>query len=189
MLAKREHGRPKAEYKEFLMSSMKIWLTAKAVAQPTTHTCGFTDRQPGEKVKLYGRPVETSESSGGKFINLYLDPTDPAIDMPRFVRGQVRVITFTSSYHEGFRPEGMYIHKGAKAKVQTVVNVQSPNFGNNADTSSIERRQEISISAKSIKALQEIYTLIRQGNLQPTEKWSDGGQSGVSFAEIDHNSF
>ena len=163
MLAKREHGKPKAEHKEFLMASMKIWLTDKAVAQTMTQTGGPTDRQPGEKIKRYGGRVETSESSGGKYINLYLDPTDPA--------------------------EGMYTHKGAKAKVQTVVNVRSPDFGNTVDTTSIERRQEISISAKSIKALQEIYTLIRQGNLQPTEKWSDGGQSGVSFAETDHNDF
>jgi len=160
------------------MSSMKIWLTAKADYQ-----------LDATKPKLYGAAVQTSEQSGGRYVTLYLDPTDPAVDMPRFARGHVRMITYTDAYHEGFRPEGMYEFAGAKAVVKTVVKVETPYMSNKSDTTSIERRQEISISAKSVKTLREIHTRIRQGTLAPTEKWSDGGESGVTFAELDRNGF
>lgn len=154
---------------------MMIWLTAKAVAD--------------NNGKIYGATVNTSNQSGGKYITMYLDPVSPAVDMPRFKRGDVKLIALTETYHEGFRPEGIYVHKGAKAMVKTEVKVDSPYAGNNFDTTSIERRQEISVSAKSIVTLKAMYTMIRQGKLEPTEKWSDGGQSGVSFAETDHNGF
>jgi hypothetical protein len=161
--------------------SMKIWLTSKATSQETQQP----DTQPAEKRKLYGGNIETSNESGGKYVTLYLDPINPAVDMPRFTRGHVKMIAFSDKYHEGFRAEGIYTHKGARAVVKTTVRVETPYLGNVHDTTSIERYQEISISAKSIKTLREIYTLIRQGDkLEPQEKWSDGGQSGVTLSEM-----
>lgn len=159
--------------------SFKIWLTTKAGAQ--------TNPQPGEKEKLYGATVETSKESGGKYISLYLDPIDPNVDMPRFEHKHIKAVTFSDKYHEGFRPEGMYRHKGGRAMVRTKVDVHNPYCGNQQDTTSIERYQVISISAKSIKTVREIYTLIRQGKgkLEPTEHWSDGGKEGVEILERD----
>lgn len=163
---------------EFLMSTMKIWLKAKAISQ-------INDQKP----KFYGADVRVSEQSGGKFVTLYLDPTDPTVDMPRFSREFVRMITHSDTYHEGFRPEGVYKFASARAVVKTEVRVSTPYGGNASDSTSIERRQTISISAKNIKDLREIYTKIRQGVLSPSEIWSMGGESGVTLNEVHHNGF
>jgi hypothetical protein len=152
--------------------SMKIWLTAKAVSQAVG---------TGADSKLYGTKVETSKESNGRYVTLYLNPIDPAVDMPRFPRGHVKAITFCSDkYYHGFRHEGVYQLKGAKALVKTEVHIHNADWDHKQDASTIARYQEISISAGSIKTLREIYTQIRQGKLQPTETWSNGGREGVS---------
>jgi hypothetical protein len=156
---------------------MKVWLTPKATSAGT--------QQAADKLKLYGVEVQTSKESGGKYVSVYLDPIDPTVDMPRFQRGHVKMIAFSDRYHEGFRPEGVYTHKGARAVVKTIVRVETPYLGNNFDATSIERYQEISISAKSIKTLREIYTQIRQGKIAAVEVWSQGGRPGVELQERD----
>lgn len=154
--------------------TFKIWLTTDAVK-----------RLEGNEPKFHGEKVETSKASSGSYITLYLDLVDPTIDLPRFDHRYIKAVTFSSQYYEGFRPEGMYRHKGGKAMVRTTVRVKTPYCGNQQDATSIERYQEISISAKSIRTAREIYTLIRQRELNPVEHWSDGGEEGVKILERD----
>lgn len=159
------------------MSSFKIWLSASALQQLTT------GNEQQEKLKYRGHTVEISKQSGGKYITFHLDPTDPTVDMPCFKRDEIKAITSDDSYYEGFRPEGIYKHRGAKAMVRTNVDVKRPYPSNSMDQTSVERKQDISITAKSLIALRDIYTQIRQGNIKPTEEWSDGGRPGVYIAE------
>ena len=159
------------------MSSFKIWLSASALQQLTA------GNEQQDKPKYRGYIVDTSKQSDGKYITFYLDPTDPTVDMPRIKRSEVKAITFDDSYHEGFHPEGIYKHRGAKAVVRTNVDVRRPFATNSMDQTSIERKQNISITAKSFIALRNIYTQIRQGNIMPTEEWSDGGCPGVYLTE------
>lgn len=160
--------------------SLRIWLNAKgeqALEQPLQGRADI--------LKVDGKDLRVDTENGCKYVNLYANPIDPASILPAVPKEYIKQVTFVDKYYEGFRSEGIYQHAGGRAMVKTVVKVDTPHYGNNVDTTSVERYQEISISAKSIWALPRIYTKIRQGGIQPSEKWSDGGMAGVTLHEHD----
>lgn len=66
-------------------------------------------------------------------------------------------VTYTTSFAEGFRPEGLYANDDCTARVQTQV---SPS-----------RHQIISISGPTIPDVKEMYYQVRGGALKPDTNW------------------
>jgi hypothetical protein len=151
--------------------SARIWLKASA-----TRSLVKIDKQKyGKDVySLDEVEVETEDSSGKKYISVNADPLDPAASLPTVARKNIKRVSYTEKHFEGFRTDGIYHHKGAKARVETIED--SEGYG---ETRFNRRYQNISISAGSIKTLREIYTKVRSGELSPTEDW------GCSLGEIE----
>lgn len=154
--------------------STRIWLNATATKLLTK-----ADKKKWDKdvYTLDGTEVESDYKNGEKYISIYADPNDPAASMPVIARKYVKRVSYAANYNEGFRTDGIYRHKGATARVETVVKINTA-FGSN-DTSTKERYQNISISAGSIKTLREIYSKVRTGVLKPAEDW------GVDIYELE----
>lgn len=115
---------------------------------------------------LDGMEVETDRKSGEKYINFYVDPINPGVILPVIASEYVKYITYIASYHAGFRTDGIYRYKGATARVETTPMHRDSNQGGGQ-----EYRQDIDISARSIKTLRDIYSKIRTGELKPEENW------------------
>ena len=146
--------------------STRIWLNATA-----TQSLTKTDKKKWDKdvYTLDGVEVETDDKSGEKYISIYADPNDPAASMPVIARKHVKRVSYTDKYYEGFRTDGIYRHKGATARVETIEQTHTA-FGAN-DVSITERYQTLSISAGSMRTLREIYSKVRTGELKPVADW------------------
>lgn len=152
--------------------SARIWLNTSA-----TKSLVKTDKKKWDKdvYTLDEVEVVTDESSGEKYISVNADPLDPAASMPKVAHKHIKRVSYTDKFFEGFRTDGVYRHKGATARLETVED--SEGYG---EARFDRRYQRISISAGSIKTLREIYTQVRQGKLKPTEDW------GVGLHELEH---
>jgi hypothetical protein len=109
------------------------------------------------------RPQTTLTSkftAGCENGSLYICPNgdlmDPAFVEPKIDAAHIEFVTFTDSFCDGHRPEGLYKHEEASARVETRVGTGS---------------QHISIRAPTLEAAKEIYTKVRNCDLQPTTKW------------------
>lgn len=118
---------------------------------------------------LNGFEVKNDEN-GAKYIDLRTDPIDPASSAPSIDRKHVKRVSFSDTYHEGFRTEGVYRFKGATARVTTLRHFHG-GWGMEDEVKE-EVCQKISISAGSVLTLREIYSKIRKGELKPDEDWS-----------------
>jgi hypothetical protein len=94
--------------------------------------------------------------NGAWFIVLVGDLMDPIFIEPKIEAGNIEFVTFMDSYYGGHRPEGLYEHERATARVET---------------QSGTKWQHISIKAPTLDAAKEIYTKVRNCDLQPTTKW------------------
>ena len=110
----------------------------------STTLCGF---------KVY------NDKSGRKYICVHENPGSVMLSMPRLCSKYVNLITYRGTFNTGFQVEGIYKYGGARAFVET-------SFVDDL------KYQRIEISARSIKKLREIHSLIRTGNLDPVEDWS-----------------
>ena len=138
--------------------SLRIWLKKSAKA--------------GDDGKIANLKVESDEKSGGKYLTVYhIDPIDPAMRMPSVRSKDVTAITYTDEYYVGFKPDGLYRTPRASARVKTVKYLHTPGWDNKEDCSIMKISQHISITAPSLKALREIYSQIRTGELKATEVW------------------
>lgn len=149
--------------------SIRIWLSAAGTKAVETEE--KTRGSSGESYEVYHLDdfeVDTDKSSREKYINIYADPLDPTASMPRITRKYVKRVSYTDKYFEGFRTNGIYCHKGATARVETIEDTVG-GFGDDL----FERRyQTISISAGSIRTLREIYAKIRSGEMKVEQNWS-----------------
>jgi hypothetical protein len=154
-----------------LSMSTRIWLNASATASLVK-----TNKKKWDKdvYTLNDVEVVADEPSGQKYISVNADPLDPAASMPIVARKHIQRVSYSDKYFEGFRADGLYRHKGATARVETVES--SEGYG---EARFDRRYQIISISAGSIKTLREIYTQVRQGKLKPAENW------GVGLSELE----
>lgn len=135
----------------------RIWLKKSAKA--------------GDDGKIANLKVESDEKSGGKYLTVYIDPTNPAMRMPAVPSKDVRAITYTHQYFVGFKQDGLYQTPRASARVETYKHLHTPDFGNLTDCSIEQVSQNISITASSLRALREIYSKIRTGELKAAEVW------------------
>ncbi|OGZ35183.1 MAG: hypothetical protein A2V60_02085 [Candidatus Portnoybacteria bacterium RIFCSPHIGHO2_01_FULL_39_19] len=118
----------------------------------------------GEKLK-----VETDQELGRKHIPLYEDPFNPATDLPEIPEELIEKVTVKDyRIYRGFRTEGIYRHEGATLMLKTFSEVHGSFMGDHVER---DDHQSISISAPSVKALKAIYTIVRQGKLEPEEDW------------------
>ena len=130
---------------------------------------------------LNGHQIE-DDGSGSKYIEVRTDPTNPASSVPTTIdRKYVKRVTFVGTYYSGFRTDGVYKFKGATAHVVTLHRIHK---GTNYEGKAIEKEvyQQISISAGSVRTLREIYSAVREGELEPCENWSIS-QSALNYNE------
>lgn len=150
--------------------TVRIWLTAAAAKAVETkeEPKPFTTSKMHDVSRFNGFEVK-SDQAGAVYIDFNVDPFDPASYVPNIGHKYIKRVSFLDKYFEGFRTDGIYKLKGATARVETEERYISA--GNLHESGHEERYQNISISAGSIRTLREIYTLVRQGKLQPTEDW------------------
>ena len=140
--------------------TIRIWLNAageKALEAPV--------QGRADLLKVDERKLRVDNENGCKYVNLNGDPNDPAMVFPTVPSKFIRQVTYVEKYYAGFRTNGLYRHKGATARTDT----QERYHGHTEIT--LERWQNISISARSIKTLREIYSKVRSGELKPEKDW------------------
>lgn len=154
------------------MATTRIWLKASA-----TNSLVKADKRKWDKDVYILNEIEvvTDESSGQWYVSVSADPLNPAASMPTVARKYVRRVSHESKYFEGFRIDGIYRHKGATARVESIQ--ADEGYG---EARFDRRYQRISISAGSVKALRDIYTQVRQGKLKPAEAW------GTDLSELEY---
>jgi hypothetical protein len=155
--------------------SIRFWLNA--TAEKATETKYEEKSSGGMRDVSYLGDFEVKDGSGGaKYISPSVDPFDPASPMPTIDRKYIKCVSFTGTYCEGFRTDGIYKLKGATARVTTSRIFHSA-MRLGAEVKE-EAYQKISISAGSVRTLREIYSKVRKGELKPDEDW------GISKREL-----
>ena len=91
----------------------------------------------------------------------YIDWTEPS-PFPTVPEDLVEAVTVIETITRNFRPEGIYRWEGVELIVRN--RVISPG-GRSI------HYQEVHIYGPSVEAVKKVYSLFRQGKLQPTEKW------------------
>jgi len=99
-----------------------------------------------------------SEENGMRYIGIPFPDMTPLPDIPEEL---VECVTrMKNEIYHGLRREGIYRHKGAQLVVVTTRHLK---------TSAYYQRMEI--IGPSVASVNEIYSLVRQGELQPDEDW------------------
>lgn len=111
--------------------------------------------------------VETHENSGKKYIDARCDnPIDPTFVFPNIPRELIEKITLKGRIDVSFRAEGIYRHDDA------VLLLETHSWVERSDDDLVSTTwQDVSVSAPSIEKLKTIYSLVRQGKLQPEDDW------------------
>jgi len=111
--------------------------------------------------------VETDRDSGQEVIKGWGDVGDPmSPKLPVALRDLVDRVTAETQIYSGFRREGIYSHEGVTLAVKTGSDCQA-----------------IKIIGPSVDAVNEAYSLLRQGELTPTEDWATSAKTkGFSFS-------
>lgn len=109
--------------------------------------------------------------NGMPCVTIHSDVMEPATQIPPIDPKLVSKYTYHGTYTSGMRNDGVYRLRGAEATVRTTTSVHEGCI--------TTRWQTISISAKSVKTLREIYAKIRTGELKVDQDW------GKSQTEID----
>lgn len=111
--------------------------------------------------------IENDWKSGRKYIRIYDDETDDVY--PKLLK-LTRKVTLHETIHSGFVPDGIYRLGKATVVVKTkkVVHSEMNDYAVEVDVT-----QQLRFSAPSPRALRRIYTLLRQHELEPTEKWAE----------------
>ena len=119
----------------------------------------------GMRIYVKGIPEELNklgfhllEEHGKKFLSIYFEDMTPLPDIPdNLVECVTRI---ENEIYQGFRREGVYQHEGAKLVVTTTRHMKADVY-----------YQRMEIIGPSVKSVNEIYGLVRQGKLQPVEDW------------------
>lgn len=151
--------------------SMYIWLNHEAERSIKAHEEGkFSKERVG---RLENMEVYADNDSGEKHLIVYGDIFDPTKIMPDVPEKFVKKVTLKERIDQGFRAEGIYRIEGATLLIRSKVRVHF-----RGDNIAREEWQEISVSAPNIEMLKAIYTLVRQGDLDPEENW--GGDTPLT---------
>ena len=118
------------------------------------------------RIYVKGTPEELSElgmhlfeEDDKKYLSISFVNMTPLPDIPEEL---VRCVTrMENEIHQGFRREGVYRHKGARLTVVTTKYLKADEY-----------YQRMEIIGPSVTSVNEIYSLVRQGKLQPVEDWA-----------------
>lgn len=95
------------------------------------------------------------------------DPCDPTRFMPsEEILQNVVHVTCRITITRGLRTDGVYRHDWAELMAKTI---------NQGSVSNCVWAQELTIMGLTVKAVDEIYSLFRQGKLEPEENWEPKG--------------
>jgi hypothetical protein len=151
--------RKTAHEENFVMyeSQMRIWL--KDIADKDIYK---PDESKPER-SFFGYRVQEDDKRN-TFI-VVKDFTDPLVPLPPIPIPYIAKVTYRGvlSQNSTFRPEGVYRRGKAMMSLKNYINPHTnPPLG----------YQKMEAEARGMKSLRDIYTLVRQGKLQPIENWS-----------------
>ena len=141
--------------------SIRIWLNAAGVKALEPPQQGRADL-----LKVGESSLRGDTENGFRYVTLTGDPNDPSTVLTNVPRKFISRVTYVEKYYTGHRTDGKYRHKGAVARVET------REYHHGHANITIERFQNISISAGSIKTLREISSKVRAGELKPDPDWA-----------------
>ncbi|HEV3245380.1 MAG TPA: hypothetical protein VG102_03405 [Candidatus Paceibacterota bacterium] len=149
--------------------SVRIWLNATGVKALEPPQAGCADL-----LKVGGSKLRVDRENGCQYVTLSGDVIDPSTVFVNLPRTFIRRVTYLGKYYKGFRTDALYRYKGATARTET-----EEHHHGHADIR-VDRWQNISISAGSIRTLRQIYAKVRSGELkpEPQDEW------GISQDEI-----
>ncbi|HUW72159.1 MAG TPA: hypothetical protein VMV66_03165 [Candidatus Humimicrobiaceae bacterium] len=115
------------------------------------------------------------DENGRKYLNIAFSDMTPLPDIPEEL---IDCVTrMENEIYNGFRKEGVYEHNGAKLVVTTTRHLKADVY-----------YQRMEIIGPSVTSVNEIYTLVRQGKLQPVEDWEAPmltvSQISLTFSKI-----
>jgi len=125
------------------------------------------EKVDGRADLLKGTRTRVDYENGKPYVPMSGDVMGPVPALPTIPAGLVRVITYIGMIQNGFRSDGIYRYKGAEARLTT----ETQEVGHR-DAGTTVKVQTMVISAGSVRTLREIYSKIRSGELEPTEKWA-----------------
>ena len=103
-----------------------------------------------------------------KYIDLDVDPFNPATELPHLLNHMIRKVTIDKyRIYRGLRTDGVYLFEGAKLLAETVDVVRGARDGIPFVRGLREVWQNLSIRAIGFDALKAIYSRFRQGLLTP----------------------
>jgi hypothetical protein len=144
--------------------SIRFWLSPKGVAA--------IEEKGGKKYIL--EVLRVNDVDGIWYTDIGGDAIDPSMVIPAIPREFIRKVTYIEDFHSGFRTDGLYRHKGATARIET----HEVHRGHAEIT--VSRWQTIFVSARSVRTLRQIYSMVRSGELKPDVNW------GISQEDVDH---
>ena len=145
---------------------MYIWLTEKAKKQfkkrDVDWACGKKEFEFLGDVR-----VETHENSGKKYIDVRCDnPMDLTFIFPDIPQELIEKITLKGRIEVNFRTAGIYHQDDALLLLESRSFIER-----SSEDLILVTWQDVSASAPTIEKLKNIYSLVRQGKLQPEENW------------------
>ena len=115
------------------------------------------------------------EENGKKYLSISFVDMTPLPDIPEKL---IDCVTrMENEIYKGFRKEGVYKHNGARLMVTTTRHLKADAY-----------YQRMEIIGPSVTSVNEIYSLVRQGKLQPVEDWEAPmltvSQISLTFSKI-----
>ena len=108
---------------------------------------------------FYGKQVYAPESDEPR-LQIHDDIMSPATPLPQIPAKFIKAVSYIGSIEAGFRCDGIYKHGRAVLEAHM-------------DSHEGVRNQRITIRAPGIKSARAIYNQVRQGTLDPHQKWSE----------------
>lgn len=90
--------------------------------------------------------------------------------MPDIPPELIKMVTGVETIYRGLRTEGLYRKESAELILKTHVRFHPSESFMDMGTGR-ESWQDITVSGSSVEAVKEIYSLVRQGKLEPEQDW------------------
>jgi hypothetical protein len=113
--------------------------------------------------------IYTQDNTGKKYITVYGNILSPTTEIPNIPDELIDTVTLKEEFENdrGFCAEGLY-QLGEEAELLVTDSHQTISSGYGDE---ILNRQDIEARAKTVTAMKEIYSLVRQHKLSPAQNW------------------
>jgi hypothetical protein len=116
--------------------------------------------------------VKVKKGQGSHFVDFVGHAWDPTADIPEIRPECILRVTDREVIADNFRREGVYHYQGAVLVAKNGYEIEPG--GRRSGSSTVWRTQFVSVDAPTLGLAKEIFSLFRQGKLQPEEDWSGG---------------